>query len=48
MARMLEHGVDAAVEALVELGLQHEQQHRELILMDVKHLLSCNPLKSLI
>ena len=28
---------------LVELGLHHEQQHQELILTDVKHLLSCNP-----
>jgi len=30
---------------LVELGLQHEQQHQELMLTDVKHLLSTNPLK---
>jgi ergothioneine biosynthesis protein EgtB len=29
---------------IVELGLQHEQQHQELILTDVKHMLSCNPL----
>ena len=28
--------------ALVELGLQHEQQHQELLLTDVKHLLSRN------
>lgn len=32
------------LQALMELGLQHEQQHQELLLMDVKHLLSCNPL----
>ncbi|MBS3997349.1 MAG: DinB family protein, partial [Hydrogenophaga sp.] len=31
--------------ALVELGLQHEQQHQELLLTDVKHLLSINPLQ---
>ena len=30
---------------LVELGLHHEQQHQELILTDVKDLLSRNPLK---
>lgn len=33
------------VDALVQLGLNHEQQHQELILTDVKHLLSRNPLK---
>ncbi len=33
-----------ALHTLVELGLQHEQQHQELILTDLKHLLSCNPL----
>ncbi len=30
---------------LIELGLHHEQQHQELILMDIKHALSCNPLR---
>ena len=30
--------------ALIELGLQHEKQHQELMLTDVKHLLSMNPL----
>lgn len=31
--------------SLVELGLQHEQQHQELMLTDLKHLLSLNPLE---
>jgi ergothioneine biosynthesis protein EgtB len=29
---------------LIELGLHHEQQHQELILMDIKHVFSLNPL----
>ena len=33
------------VSALVDLGLNHEQQHQELLLMDIKHVLSCNPLE---
>jgi hypothetical protein len=32
-----------AVAQLVALGLQHEQQHQELMLTDIKHLLSCHP-----
>jgi ergothioneine biosynthesis protein EgtB len=34
---------DAQAAALVVLGLHHEQQHQELLLMDIKHVLHCNP-----
>jgi ergothioneine biosynthesis protein EgtB len=35
---------DPALTNVVEWGVQHEQQHQELILTDVKHLFSVNPL----
>ncbi|AVO50899.1 ergothioneine biosynthesis protein EgtB [Melaminivora suipulveris] len=46
MVRLLQHPASAAnaeLASLLELGLQHEQQHQELIVTDVKHLLWCNP-----
>ena len=43
-ALLAARGDDAEIAALVSLGLQHEQQHQELILTDIKHALSFNPL----
>jgi ergothioneine biosynthesis protein EgtB len=44
MLRLLDRDLPAEATGLVALGLHHEQQHQELIVTDIKHVLSCNPL----
>ena len=41
----LDRGRFAEFAELVELGLHHEQQHQELLVTDVKHILASNPLR---
>ena len=48
MARLMEDAGDEGwtrIEPLLELGLNHEQQHQELMLTDIKNVFACNPLR---
>jgi len=41
----LDAGTLEKLTPVIELGFHHEQQHQELLLLDVKHVLSRNPLQ---
>lgn len=41
---LLASGISDETAAIIQLGLNHEQQHQELLLTDIKHVFSCNPL----
>jgi ergothioneine biosynthesis protein EgtB len=47
MVALLAEGIDEETAFLFELGLHHEQQHQELLLMDIKHVLAMSPLDPL-
>jgi ergothioneine biosynthesis protein EgtB len=43
-ALLQRHDLSPEILNVITLGLNHEQQHQELLLTDIKHLFACNPL----
>jgi len=44
LVEQLDEGRLTELTPIMTLGLHHEQQHQELMLTDIKHVFSCNPL----
>jgi ergothioneine biosynthesis protein EgtB len=44
LKHLADNDLDDRTRQILEIGLQHEQQHQELILTDIKHVLAQNPL----
>ncbi len=43
MVRIIKQGLSKEERELLEIGVHHEQQHQELLLMDIKSILSLDP-----
>ena len=44
MHEFLQHSLSKEIEEIVVLGFNHEQQHQELLMTDIKYILGNNPL----